>query len=86
MGSVKVVKMILLFIEKNKDKYLRTMDIIEWNMQKTDPGFHMEDCVYAIEIATEASADRLFLRWMYLVPTFFLPRQFKFDIRDARSY
>lgn len=77
---------ILLFIEKNKDKYLRTMDIIEWNMQKTDPGFHMEDCVYAIEIATEASADRLFLRWMYLVPTFFLPRQFKFDIRDARSY
>lgn len=77
---------ILLFFEANKDKYMRTMDIIEWGMQKTDPGFHMDDCVYAIEIETEVTADRLFSRWMFMVPTLFYPHQYKFNYRDARSY
>ena len=77
---------ILLFFEKNKSKYLRTMDIVEWDMQKTDPGFHMEDCVYAVEIESQASAGRLFSKLIVLVPTLFLPHSYSFTQKDARSY
>lgn len=77
---------ILLFFEKNKSKYLRTMDIIEWGMQKVDPGFHMEDCVYAVEVESQASAGRLFSKLIVLVPTLFLPHSYSFTQKDARSY
>ena len=77
---------ILLYFEKNKDKYMRTMDIIEWNMQKTDPGFHMDDCVYAIEIETKASAKGLFSKLMIMVPTLLYPHNYTFTLKDARSY
>ena len=77
---------ILLFFEKNKSKYLQTMDIIEWGMQKSDPGFHMDDCVYAVEIEAQASAGRLFSKLIVLVPTLFLPHSYSFMQKDARSY
>ena len=77
---------ILLYFEKNRNKYMRTMDIVEWNMQKTDPGFRMDDCVYAIEIETKVSADGLFSKLMFLVPTFFYPHNYTFTLNDARSY
>ncbi|MBR5658159.1 MAG: hypothetical protein IKX10_02025 [Lachnospiraceae bacterium] len=77
---------VLLFFEKNKSKYLQTMDIIEWDMQKSDPGFHMDDCVYAVEIEAQASAGRLFSKMIVLVPTLFLPHSYSFMQKDARSY
>jgi len=77
---------ILLFLEKNKNKYMRTMDIVEWDMQKIDPGFRMDDCVYAIEIETETSSKGLFSKLLFLVPTIFYPRNYSFTWKDARSY
>lgn len=52
---------VLFLIQDHSEKYYRTMDMIQINMQKVKPEFLMKNCIYALEASVLVKADALFL-------------------------
>ena len=41
---------LFLFLENDEEKYYRTMDMIQINMQEKDPSFRMEECIFGAQM------------------------------------
>ncbi len=50
---------LFLFLENDEEKYYRTMDMIQINMQEKDPSFRMEECIFGVQMRIQVTADRI---------------------------
>ena len=52
---------ILLFLENRNVRNFRMMDLIQWNLRKTQADFAVSDCIYEAEMRARVRQRHLFL-------------------------
>lgn len=52
---------LLLCLTSKEKKLYRCMDMIQWNIQRKEPGFYMKNCLYQTSFHMRVRADKLFV-------------------------
>lgn len=79
------LRLLLCLTSKDKKLY-RCMDMIQWNIQREEPGFYLKNCLYQTSFHMKVRAERLFVTLPLVGMQTGADGAYHFETAEERSY
>lgn len=77
---------LLLCMTPKEKKLYRCMDMIQWNIQREEPGFYLRNCLYQTSFHMKVRAERLFVTLPLMAARTGTDGAYHFETAEERSY
>lgn len=77
---------LLLCLTSKEKKLYRSMDMIQWNIQRGEPGFYLKNCLYQTSFHMKIRAEQLFVTLPLMVDQTGTDGMYRFETSEERSY
>ncbi len=74
---------LLLYMQNDRDKAYRIMDMVQMNMRKEESGFLMKNCIYGMKIQTTCDSSHFFLNY---VSDSGIDKNYKVTVETVKAY